>query len=530
MQLPKYPEWEGLPQAELERRLESSPPRVTPALAVKSMARLDRELFDVVSSARIDKQYLDKPKLLKKAMPELIEKVRDIVARGGRPDVRLTGKGIRSEMDVAMALTITHDCEPLLKPMLAASPPANPNVSIARSTASTSPGGAFTCLWLALVRDCPTAVSDLIGSGRLDVRSPMSYTNDGEVLYPLHYLNPRSSSALQYVDMLVGAGADIEAVSEPDGLTPLLCVLKQGTRTVSEAGKGEALDVGAVALRLIHHGANIHARCRSTAERPLDLAVHLGLIDVVKALLSKGADPTPVHVIHSKQAGRGQPDDDGHGNLNFGSHYLESILINDHPDMLKVISDAGVDLGRVMTLIPGKLPYLTGAIRMRSFKCVKWMIQHADVCQIDVNMCLHAKIYGPHVEKITALDAALEDKSCKDIVALLKAAGGRTFAELSAANQLPQRNNSAPKLGTVATQQPATTPSRQPAAAAAVACTSSSTAGGARPDGGMFNQTGLPPMLPWPGMPGWKHENRCRKRTTDDGARGTKPQQQPATQ
>ena len=95
-----------------------------------------------------------------------------------------------------------------------------------------------------------------------------------------------SSNSSEAIDLLVAAGANIEAQDAVEGSTPL--------HSAARKIKLEAM------LTLLKHGANVHARDMVFQDTPLHSAVFMaglvtGVSDVVDSLLRSGADETTLN-------------------------------------------------------------------------------------------------------------------------------------------------------------------------------------------------------------------------------------------
>jgi ankyrin repeat protein/beta-lactamase regulating signal transducer with metallopeptidase domain len=86
---------------------------------------------------------------------------------------------------------------------------------------------------------------------------------------------------VEFIRFLLDRGADINATNE-NGFSPLHLAL-ENSREIDKAV--------ASALLLINRGANVNATLSDYVSTPLDRAVGIGLIEVVRALLDKGANP-----------------------------------------------------------------------------------------------------------------------------------------------------------------------------------------------------------------------------------------------
>ena len=104
-------------------------------------------------------------------------------------------------------------------------------------------------------------------------------TPDKSRNFPLHLALTWPDAGPEVIDALIHAGADRDRQS-PFGLTPLGCAM------VNRRFEPTC----PYALRLLDAGAD-PLRPDSRGKTPLDHALHEGLVDVVRALLARGADP-----------------------------------------------------------------------------------------------------------------------------------------------------------------------------------------------------------------------------------------------
>ena len=88
---------------------------------------------------------------------------------------------------------------------------------------------------------------------------------------------------VEFIRFLLDKGADINAASS-DGRSPLHLALEQNVTRDMETAVASA-------LLLISRGANVNATIPEVGTTPLDLAVQNRLLEVVRALLDKGANP-----------------------------------------------------------------------------------------------------------------------------------------------------------------------------------------------------------------------------------------------
>lgn len=129
------------------------------------------------------------------------------------------------------------------------------------------------------------------------------------------------------LDLLVEAGADVNAhcpLSDPF-VTDMACTpLVAAINLISQDPKDAAV-LEPIVLRLIELGADLDARTHRQ-QRPLDLASLLPTLTVFKALIAKGADPSPVAFVAFEQS-VGREEQLG------GCHYLEIAVERDRVDV-----------------------------------------------------------------------------------------------------------------------------------------------------------------------------------------------------
>lgn len=169
------------------------------------------------------------------------------------------------------------------------------------------------------------AVASLIARGA-DVNAA-----EGDGMTALHWAAERGEDAV--VDMLVSAGAAVDAVTRIGGYTPLHMASRRGhaavvgsllaagsdaSATTTDSGvtalhlAAAAVDGGASVRLLLEHGSDPNAREAWAGQTPLMFAAAANRADAVRALLDAGADPsirTKVvdvlqHVIADREADR----------------------------------------------------------------------------------------------------------------------------------------------------------------------------------------------------------------------------------
>lgn len=152
-------------------------------------------------------------------------------------------------------------------------------------------------------------------------------------------------SLLTKAQILLDAGVDIEQ-RNGHGSTPLL--LSMEIFTLRNVRANPCLRWSALALKLIAAGANVHARQAIRKDRPFDVAAHRGLLDVMRALMAKGADATPVPYLAPLSFQGAVLTDEETGT---GTHYIERAIENNQVDVLKFAAEeAGVDLNALRTV------------------------------------------------------------------------------------------------------------------------------------------------------------------------------------
>ena len=167
-------------------------------------------------------------------------------------------------------------------------------------------------LWGATPVDSP--VADAAMNGNADrVRVLLDQGADaneaqGDGMTALHWAAENGDPAI--ADLLIQAGADLEATTRIGGYTPLLLASRNGSATVVEslldAGSdahattatggttslhfAAAIGSAQAASALLDHGADVSARESAWGQTPLMFAASAGRVDVLAALLSGGAD------------------------------------------------------------------------------------------------------------------------------------------------------------------------------------------------------------------------------------------------
>lgn len=163
-------------------------------------------------------------------------------------------------------------------------------------------------------------------------------------------LKHQSVERVAILDYLISAGADADAVDDrvlvgdSTYTTPLVTSMQ---RYDVDSSAHPVLDLAT--MKPIDAGANLNARDENQM-RPLDFAAQLPSLDVFKALIAEGADPSPVPNIVERMPG--QPNE-GH---TLGVHYLQTTTQNGRADVLQAAAAAGVDLKKARSLGPFRAP------------------------------------------------------------------------------------------------------------------------------------------------------------------------------
>lgn len=227
--------------------------------------------------------------------------------------------------------------------------------------------------------------------------------------------------ALEALDYLLAAGADVDARDDrwiddhKPTPTPLLFLL--GWPELFLPGGGLLHDV---AMRLIDGGADLNAR-NFAQMRPLDFAAELPSLDIFRALVAKGADPSRVPYIVQVAPGL-----EGAGE-SLGTHYLADAIQNNRVDVLQAASAAGVNLKKIKTLARGSVPLLAEAAQGGRVECVRFLLD------IGANV---NEVHELNGDKRTAWDAAVDCLNRGGLVfhlqimTMLIPAGGKPFSEL----------------------------------------------------------------------------------------------------
>lgn len=184
-------------------------------------------------------------------------------------------KVLRAAVALSIAAVLCAAAIPRAEPLIDAA--RNGDAEAVRSLlaqgadANTAQGDGMTALHVAAERG-HGAVTDLLLSAGADVEAKTrigSYT-------PLH-LASRSGHG-QIVRALLEAGADPRAVTTNSGVTPLHLA-------------AAAMDGAEAVVALVEHGAEIDAREASSGQTPLMFAAAFNRTEAVVALLERDADP-----------------------------------------------------------------------------------------------------------------------------------------------------------------------------------------------------------------------------------------------
>lgn len=371
----------------------------------------------------------EQPQWLEQNLPSVLERVKTLLARGARPDVLIGTQEQSTSCLWVFCLGCRQGMEPLLELLLAAD--YKPALDLA--AASHLPSGCrYTPLCAAIDQLLPSFVRLLIAHGA-DVKAPCTVSPRGRLDWPVRVCvtniwtqlteNRNVDGALETLDHLISAGADLDAVDdrwiddEPPGQRALLIALR---RLELQPSARAVLD--AVAMRLLDAGANVHARNYSQM-RPLNLASFLPSLDVFKALVAKGADPSPVPFI--VEAGPGallmQP------GQQLGTHYLQIAVQEGRADVLQAAAAAGVKLKKVKLLGEIAVPLLVRAVVEGQLSCVRCLLD----CGVDVNeVCSQGEYPATAVDLAQCQLVRRANDSWSQVIAALRAAGGKGYDEL----------------------------------------------------------------------------------------------------
>jgi ankyrin repeat protein len=173
--------------------------------------------------------------------------------------------------------------------------------------------GAIAVLLLATIATANSSVADAARAGDLNaVKTMLKGGGDvnaahGDGMTALHWAASRGDAAM--TQMLLAAGANIRATSRLGGITPLHLASQAGHASVvaaliaAGADSNVATATGATPLmlaaragstetvtRLIETGADVNAKEKAFGQTALMVAAGLDRADVVRLLLSRGAD------------------------------------------------------------------------------------------------------------------------------------------------------------------------------------------------------------------------------------------------
>lgn len=199
---------------------------------------------------------------------------------------------------------------------------------------------------------------------------------DTIVRHPLKLVMDRVSDVTvdmsTLVDMtcaLLDAGADVNAASGSDGYQMLSASMSGWT--ASKTRLHPTRDWSALPLLLIARGADVNAIAPLSRFRPMDLAASAGLVDVMEALVAKGADPRPVPILAalvrniSPGGATGAMRRQEHPDCwEASSTYLDLAMVQGATAVIRFATKHGVDLNSVLKTIPniGRVPLLTHAL------------------------------------------------------------------------------------------------------------------------------------------------------------------------
>lgn len=372
------------------------------------------------------------PKSVRK-LPGVLKDMQALVARGARPDALIIG-GDAGQRNYVSSLAVvvesaTPRMQPLLESLLAASADLKPALDLDASCCaaigerSAPCGDLFTPLALAIRRFRHSFVRLLVAHGA-DLRAPCARHDDGQMTWPVHACvsitcnhlktDQLINGALETLDYLLSAGADPDACDHSCQQPALL----QAMHFASEEQRPDRRAVMcSVAMRLIDAGAGVNAR--NTAQtRPLDAAADLPSLDIFRALIAKGADPSPTPFITKTAPGHAAAGEQ------MGIHYLQTAVQNGRADVLQAATAAGVNLKKVKTLGSYAKPLLAQAVCFHQLACVRFLLEY----DVDVN-----EVFKVHVGKVTVCDIASDPAIggvSRQILEALRSAGGKRYSEL----------------------------------------------------------------------------------------------------
>ena len=143
----------------------------------------------------------------------------------------------------------------------------------------------------------------------------------------------------KHIQLLLAAGADINAKAHPFNETPLHTALARCLPlAINPATK-------AVPLQLIAAGADVNAVQLGGQFRPIDIATWSNNVPAFKALLDAGADPRPRPYAAVAQS----LDDVMQAPVQTSSHYLEEAVQQDRHEIVAAAIGAGVKAWQVPT-------------------------------------------------------------------------------------------------------------------------------------------------------------------------------------
>lgn len=408
----------------------NSDPSLAPEAPV-SLAKLDKDFGMLILHAMADAK-LSTAEGCMRHLPDYVQEAKRLLRAGAKANVRVRLPLLPdlrpSNVLIQLCPQQQSHLEPLLETILLHCAPFHGLLDFTEKQFHTD--GSFIArspLAIALLDGRLPLVLKLLAAGA-DPRRPC-YQDRQSMLTPLHLCSQmaardpsswhRLEECASIAGELVAAGANVNA-RDPFGRTPLLVHLSLlDSATIREHA---GLPWSALALRLIELGADVHTRDSDDQTRPLDHAAAVGLVDVMRALVAKGADPTPVLVTGKLEPGVCS-------GAQATSHYLQFAISDDLVEVLWFAAGVGVDLEKVRTVAPNRLSMLALACRAPAPACVRFLLDEAHV---RVNASF--KVITPSNRKegrITATDFALL-MGHPQVVSLMRAAGGKTYEELQA--------------------------------------------------------------------------------------------------
>lgn len=329
----------------------------------------------------------------------------------------------------------TADLSPLLKVLLEAklTPPVDANAVMEQL------GALLTPLYYAIHSGHVSCVRLLVEHG-VSLKQPCGL-REGAFDWPVRACTgdigdcasagEDTVGGMQVLDYLLGAGADVDARDtrrfeghEPEN-TPLFRIIDTAAH-VARASRAAFDAIEPAILRLIEAGAEVNPRDSAETivdgnvrgasnRRVLDAAAPLPSMAVFKALVAKGAEPSPTAYIGTLDTGHQR-----------GTHYLHVAVQHGRADVIRAAAAAGVDFTKLQTMSGDPVPLLALAAGRGKVDCVGALLDAG----VDVN-----EIFQISGDKVTALDvfgclAPGEHGSRLQIAMMLLAAGGRPYRDL----------------------------------------------------------------------------------------------------